>query len=146
MEPARNAALRARMEQLASAYDWMRDQTRRIHEEAAKVTGTAESPDGAVKATVGPRGQLLSLTLDPRASRRLSTEDLSASIVDTVNRAAKDANTRTAELVAPILPTGVSVADLAGGTADPSAWGLGRPLTDETFDAWWAGIRKEADR
>ncbi len=141
-----NAALRARLEELATAYDWMRRQTRRIHEEAAKVTGRAESPDGTVRATVGPRGKLESLTLDPRATRRLSSVELAESIVDTVNRAAKDANTRTAELVAPILPAGVSVAELVDGTADPSTWGPRRPLTDQTFDAWWAGIRKEADR
>jgi DNA-binding protein YbaB len=146
IEPASartNALLRARVEELTEAYEWMRAETRRIHVETQKVTGRAETPGGAVVAEVGPRGQLRSLTLDPRASRRMSSEELAAAIVETVNRAAHDAGTRTAALLASILPAGFSAADLVDGTADPSTWQPERPLTEATFDEWWAKIRKD---
>lgn len=144
--PNATALLRARIEELSGAYEWMRKETRRIHEEMAKVTGKAESPDRAVVATVGPRGQLLSLTLDPRASRRMSTEDLAQTVVETVNRAARDASGRAAALLGPILPPGVSASDLADGTADPTAWQPENPLTEATFDGWWSQIRREGTR
>ena len=137
------ALMRARVEELSRAYEWMRKETSRIHGEMAKVTGKAESPDGAVTATVGPRGQLQSLTLDPRASRRMSTEDLAAAIVETANRAARDASGRAAALLGPILPPGVSASDLADGTADPTAWQPEKPLTEGTFDGWWSQLRRD---
>jgi DNA-binding protein YbaB len=140
-----NALLRARLEEMTAAYEWMNQQTRRIHQEMTKVTGRAETKDGMVVATVGPSGKLLSLTLDPRASRRVSTEELAAAIVETVNRAGTQANSKAAAIMGPILPEGVSVDDVTGPSADPATWLPASPLTGEAFDAWWATIRKKSE-
>jgi DNA-binding protein YbaB len=140
-----NALLRLRLEEMTAAYEWMNKQTARIQQEMSKLTGSAESRDGTVSATVGPRGQLVSLTLDPRSSRRVSTEELAESIMDTVNRAAKQAQSRMVSLVSPILPDGVSADEIANGTVDPASWMPNGPLTDATFDAWWSTIRKKPE-
>jgi DNA-binding protein YbaB len=152
--PARDAAaglrssavLRSQVEELAAAYERIRGETRRVHERMASVTGQAESTDGMVSAKVGPRGHLLSLTLDPRASRRVSTEELSAAIVETVNRAAKEATARAGALLAAILPGGVPVTDLMEGTADPLRWQPDEPLTESAFEAWLARLKHPQPR
>jgi DNA-binding protein YbaB len=138
-----NALLRVRMEELTAAYEWMSEQTTRIHAEMAKLTGKAESRDGMVKATVGQGGTLVALELDPRSSRRVSTEELSVAIIETVNRATKDAGTRAAALAAPLLPAGALDKD-ASAVSDPATWLSKMPMSEETFDAWWSTIRKDA--
>jgi len=156
-----NAALRQRMEELSQAYEWLRQQSLRVHEEAAKIHGQAESPDGMVAVTVGSGGELLALTLDPRASRRVSIEDLAATVVDTVNKAVADASARRSALLAGILPGAASGQSGAPGRAaapgkaaktpapdltDPATWVPDRPLTDETVDEWLKTIRKREER
>jgi len=68
------------------------------------VTGTAWSPDGMIKAVVGPRGHLLDLDIDPQALRRPNSKALSASIVQTVRAAVEDAGRQSNELLNGSLP------------------------------------------
>jgi DNA-binding protein YbaB len=51
------------------------------------VSGTAESADGLIEATVSTRGALTELVLDPRVYRELDTDDLAAQIRAAVNDA-----------------------------------------------------------
>jgi DNA-binding protein YbaB len=68
------------------------------------VTGTAWSPDGMIKAVVGPRGHLLELDIDPRVLRQPNSKALSASIVATVRAAVEDAGRQSAEMMDASLP------------------------------------------
>jgi DNA-binding protein YbaB len=68
------------------------------------VTGTAWSPDGMIKAVVGPRGHLLELDIDPQILRRPNSKALSASIVQTVREAVEDAGRQSTELLNQTLP------------------------------------------
>lgn len=84
------------------------------------VTGTAWSPDGMIKAVVGPRGHLLELDIDPRVLRQPNSQALSATIVATVRAAVEDAGRQSAEMLEASLP-----ADLRGrqqGSADVSKY------------------------
>jgi DNA-binding protein YbaB len=69
------------------------------------VTGTAWSPDGMIKAVVGPRGHLLELDIDPRALRQPNSKALSASIVQTVRAAIEEAGRQSSELLDQTLPS-----------------------------------------
>jgi DNA-binding protein YbaB len=68
------------------------------------VTGTAWSPDGMIKAVVGPRGHLLDLDIDPRVLRQPNSKALSASIVQTVRAAVEDAGRQSNDLLSGTLP------------------------------------------
>src|ERR671920_1267273 len=75
-----------------------------LHQRMLAVTGTAWSPDGMIKAVVGPRGHLLELDIDPRVLRQPNSKALSASIVQTVRAAVEDAGKQSSELLNQTLP------------------------------------------
>jgi DNA-binding protein YbaB len=75
-----------------------------LQERMLAVTGTAWSPDGMIKAVVGPRGHLLELDIDPRVLRQPNSKALSASIVQTVRAAVEDAGRQSSELLGSSLP------------------------------------------
>ncbi|GAA0479038.1 hypothetical protein Aca07nite_68370 [Actinoplanes capillaceus] len=92
--------LRGMMADLQKATKSLPDLQRRMLE----VTGTAWSPDGMIKAVVGPRGHLLELDIDPRVLRQPNSKALSASIVQTVRAAVENAGEQSRELLSGSLP------------------------------------------
>ncbi len=70
-----------------------------IHRRLMELTGVAWSGDGMVKATVGPRGQLLDLEIDPRVFRRPDAAALKASIMGAVTAAIQQVNEQSREIV-----------------------------------------------
>jgi DNA-binding protein YbaB len=86
----------------------------------AQVTGVAWSDDRLVKATAGPRGQLVDLEIDPRVYRQPNSKALAATILATVRRASEAAMAKTQEIVRAAMPNdfgpaqvgAVSMADL----------------------------------
>jgi DNA-binding protein YbaB len=87
----------------------------RIWERVAAIEETAWSHDGRVTASVGARGELRTLELDPRVYRDRDAETLAESIVDTIAEAARHARRRVLEEMAPLLPRNIigAEADLA---------------------------------
>lgn len=75
-----------------------------LQRQMLEVTGTAWSPDGMIKAVVGPRGHLLELDIDPRVLRQPNSKALSASIVQTVRAAVENAGEQSRELLTGSLP------------------------------------------
>lgn len=69
-----------------------------MRQEMNKVKGTAKSQDGFVTATVGPRGQLVDLKLDPRIYRNADSGKLASTIVETVQKAATQAGEKVDEI------------------------------------------------
>ncbi|MFI1995572.1 YbaB/EbfC family nucleoid-associated protein [Actinoplanes sp. NPDC020271] len=68
------------------------------------VTGTANSPDGLITVTVGPRGQLIDLRIDPRVYRQPNAGALAATILATSRAAVEQAAERTREIVDERMP------------------------------------------
>lgn len=69
-----------------------------------QLTETARLPDGLVAATVGARGELTGLVLDP--DRINDAEVVAAAIVATIRQATDAVTARMIELAEPLLPTG----------------------------------------
>lgn len=136
--PQVNAALRARLEQLLGEYDRMRGNLATMQQRLASAEGEARSEDGAVRVTVGPRGELRALEIGPRAYRHLSPSELAEEIMRLARKASASVQEQLEEVMAPFLPAGMSYADAAAGNAEPAAWAPSRPVTNETFDEWFS--------
>jgi len=84
-------------------------------ERVAAIEETAWSRDGWVTVSVGPRGELRTLALDPRVYRDHDAEALARSIVDTTAEAARLVRRRVLDEMAPLLPS-----KPAGSRPDPA--------------------------
>lgn len=96
--------LQARVDELMEEFHRLRSGAEDLQKKLKEVSATARSKDGFVKATVGPRGQLTKLELDPRLYRNPDSGALAESILDTVRRATEDAQGQVEELCKPLLP------------------------------------------
>lgn len=96
--------LRAQAEELMAQFERMRSGYGELQQKLRAVKGTATSSDGYVTATVGPRGQLLKLELDPRIYRRPNSRELASTITKTVQEATAKAQNAVEELCKPFVP------------------------------------------
>jgi DNA-binding protein YbaB len=135
--PDSNGQLRAQLDALLREYDQARRSLSDVRTKMRAVTGTARSPDRLVEATVGPRGHLTALRLDPKACRTLSSEKLAERVLDTVKRAAADATGQVSALLAPTLPPGLPVDELVRGEVVPADWNGTQALSGPSLREWW---------
>jgi DNA-binding protein YbaB len=70
----------------------------------AGTTGTAESADGLIEATVGMRGELVDLVLDPRIFRTPDADALAEQIRTAVNEAGQTAQETVRRELVQFLP------------------------------------------
>lgn len=140
-----NAALRARLEQLLGEYDRMRGNLATMQQRLASAQGEARSEDGSVRVTVGPRGELRTVEIGPRAYRRRAPSELAEEIMRLTKRATASVEEQLQEVMAPFLPAGVSYADAVAGNADLAAWGPPRPLTSENIGGWLSTFSGRGD-
>ena len=70
----------------------------------SRITGVGHSPDRLVKATVGPRGQLVDLEIDPRVFRNPDSRTLAEAILVAARNAVDDANAKTTTVVNEAVP------------------------------------------
>lgn len=96
----------------------------RAQRDALRVTGTAWSKDGLVKAVVGPRGHLLELDLDPRVYRTPNSKALAATILATVRAATDDALEQTGAILDRTVPP--DLRGRAAGNGRLDMWRMGR--------------------
>ncbi|MFI6290922.1 YbaB/EbfC family nucleoid-associated protein [Nonomuraea sp. NPDC050790] len=75
-----------------------------LNARARAVQVTEKSADGLVCATVGVRGELVRLDLDPRIFRRPDATGLADTITDTVRRACAKAVDELERLFEPVVP------------------------------------------
>ena len=79
------------------------------HKKMAQITAVAWSDDRLIKATVGPRGQLVDLEIDPRIYRQPNSKALAATILATVRKACDEAMAKTQEIVKAAMPSDIDV-------------------------------------
>jgi len=84
--------------------DALEREVRRIRDALEETRCSVESPDGLIEATVGGRGRLVGLRLDPRIYRCQDAEALAQDILDTVRRATEQAEEQVARIAASLLP------------------------------------------
>jgi DNA-binding protein YbaB len=113
MRPERQA----RIDELLQQYRHMRDNLGAMQREMTELTATAESPGGAVRATVDYRGNLSKLEINPRAYRSLDSTTMGEQIVETAKMAARQVQERVREVVSPNVPD-VAGLSVIGGDFD----------------------------
>ncbi|GGQ02571.1 YbaB/EbfC family nucleoid-associated protein [Streptosporangium pseudovulgare] len=105
---------RRTMEELAEEYNRQAAQLRETYGRLNELNVTAQSDDGMVSVTVGPRGQVQDLTLDPRVYRKLSPSELARAIMEQIGAATGEVADQTKELMAPFLPEGLPYEEVFG--------------------------------
>jgi len=96
--------MRAYADELQARFEKMSREGPAIQQSAKEVQVTEKSPDGLISATVGPRGDLLKLELDPRIYRRPDSQELAETITETIKAAADKARDQVLELFSTIIP------------------------------------------
>jgi DNA-binding protein YbaB len=106
-----NRALRARFDEVYGQYERLRSGLDELQQRLAALRVTERSDDGQVSATVGQRGQLVKLELDPRIYRDHNVDALAAKITATVEKATSSAAAAVQDLVGGYLPAGSGALD-----------------------------------
>ena len=99
-----NHALRARFDDVLGQYQRLRSGMDDMQRRLAELQISAESDDGLIRATVGPRGQLIDLRLDRRIYRDMDAGELSRKIVTTTEQAAAQMAEQVQQMMAGYLP------------------------------------------
>ena len=113
MDP-QNAALQAHADELRADFQRLMAEGPAVAARAREVVVTRRSRDGLVSVTVGPRGDLVHLDIDPRVFRRPDSRGLADAIVETVQAAAAEAQERVVETLSTVLPRDAVEAQLSG--------------------------------
>jgi DNA-binding protein YbaB len=92
-------------------YQQLRSGLDELQQRLATLQTTERSADGQVTATVGPRGQLVRLELDPGIYRDRDADALAAKVTDTVQRATAAVTAAVEKLVGGYLPAGSGALD-----------------------------------
>lgn len=99
-----NRHLRDRLAEVYGRFNRLRSDVDELQQRLATLRVTVESPNGLVKATVGPRGQLVDLQLDPRGVRTMNSDRLARAILATVQEAAKRSVDQVEALMSEYMP------------------------------------------
>jgi len=110
------AGLAALAESLRETAEKLATDGPRLQAEAKAVHVTETSPNGLVTVTVGARGELVRLDIDPRVFRRPDSRELADTITETVHRAAAAAQQRVLDVFEPLVPRATLQAHLDGDT------------------------------
>ncbi|GAA2213951.1 hypothetical protein GCM10009850_094150 [Nonomuraea monospora] len=92
------------LEQLVQEVDQQTEQLRQMQERMRELSATATSKDGMVTVTVGPRGEVRTIDLDPRVYRKLTPSELSDTIVAQIRDATRQVSGEMKELMEPFVP------------------------------------------
>ncbi|MFI7606611.1 YbaB/EbfC family nucleoid-associated protein [Micromonospora sp. NPDC049366] len=101
-----NHALRARFDEVYGQYQQLRSGLAELRTKLEQLRVTERSADGRVTVTVGARGDLVSVELDPAVYQDRDATKLGRTVTDTVRRASARAVASTQELAAGYLPAG----------------------------------------
>jgi DNA-binding protein YbaB len=88
------SGLRAMAQEVSNKLTNLQGNIGEMRQEMNEAKATVKSQDGHITATVGPRGQLIKLELDPRIYRRPDSAKLAAAITDTIQKAAVEVGKR----------------------------------------------------
>lgn len=97
---------------LYADYTKLASDVREMQRKLAETRASAESPDGFIRVTVGGRGELLELELNPRIYRSIDSVALAADIKDTIQAAVESARLTAFELNRPFLPHDAQVSNI----------------------------------
>lgn len=99
------SGMRAQAAELMAQFERVRDGAGELQQKLKAVSVTVTSDDGLVKATCGPRGQVVKVEFDPRIYRRPNSKELSATVTETIRKASAQAMAEVEELCKPWIPS-----------------------------------------
>jgi DNA-binding protein YbaB len=99
-----NQGLRDRLAEVHGRYARLRSDLDDLQRRLASLRVSCVSDDGLVRATVGPRGQLVDLSLDRAIYREADSDRLARTIVATVREAAARTAGQVEEMMTGYLP------------------------------------------
>ncbi|MGI8720964.1 MAG: YbaB/EbfC family nucleoid-associated protein [Geodermatophilaceae bacterium] len=102
--PSDLAGMRAFAEELQGRFEKLATEGPQLQERARTIQVTEKSPDGLISATVGARGELIRLDLDPRIYRRPDSRELADTITETIKAAGEKAQDQVLEVFEPLVP------------------------------------------
>ncbi|MDF2706783.1 MAG: hypothetical protein K0R62_2435 [Nonomuraea muscovyensis] len=108
------AGLQAYADELQARFMRLQSEALSLHETARAVEVTEKSANGLVRATVGARGDLIRLDLDPRVFRDPDAQGLANTITDTIHRATAKALDKVVEIFESVVPADQMRAHLEG--------------------------------
>jgi DNA-binding protein YbaB len=97
-----------------SQHEQLRINLESLQQSLEEVAETAHSSDGLIAATIGARGELKELVLDPRIYRTTDATALATAITETIHAATEAVATRMMEIAEPLLPDGLPSGSGAG--------------------------------
>lgn len=106
------------IEDFAADFERRREELAELQSKIRKAKTTATSDKRMLTATVGPHGELTALKFNSHDYHDLSSTELAALIVKTVQKARDEAMDKMGALMAPALPPGVNFDAVAGGKLD----------------------------
>ncbi|MGW5683886.1 YbaB/EbfC family nucleoid-associated protein [Nonomuraea sp. NPDC003754] len=108
------AGLQAYADELRATFMRLQEDGAELHAKAKAVQVSAKSRDGLVSVTVGSRGELIRLDIDPRIYRHPDARGLADTITETVHQAAAKAREQIIEVFSPLIPVDQMEAHLEG--------------------------------
>jgi DNA-binding protein YbaB len=110
------AGLAALAESLRGTAEKLATEGPAVAARAKAVQVTKTSDDGLVTVTVGARGELVQLDIDPRVFRRPDARELADTITETVHAAAAQAQEQVLDVFQSLVPREVMQAHISGDT------------------------------
>jgi DNA-binding protein YbaB len=108
------AGMRAYAEELEKRFWRLQEEGPKLQQRARALQITEKSPDGLISATVGARGELIRLDIDPRIYRRPDARALADTITETVTKAGTKAREAVVDLFAAVVPREQMEVQLSG--------------------------------
>ncbi|MBB3729991.1 YbaB/EbfC family nucleoid-associated protein [Nonomuraea dietziae] len=115
-------AFHATIAELAGDVNRQITQVREAYAKLGALESTVHSDDGMVGVTVGARGQVRSIELNPRVYRRLSPAELADAIMEQISRATGAVSEQSRQLMEPLMPEGLPYEEVFGENATLDAF------------------------
>lgn len=111
------AGMHAYAEELEKRFWRLQEEGPKLQERARALQVTEKSGDGLITATVGARGELVRLDIDPRIYRRPDARALADDITETIKKAGAKARAEVVDLFAALVPREQVEAQLRGDSS-----------------------------
>lgn len=109
------------IEQTLAKYREQRAGLGELQRRLGEISCSATAPRQTVSVTVGHQGEVVDLKFPTGAYKRMAPSELAAAILSTIGEARSKALDEAAELLSPMLPSGMAARDIVAGKADLQA-------------------------
>jgi DNA-binding protein YbaB len=105
-------------EELIAEYEERRAKTGELQRKISEIRGTATSPRGSIKVTVGVQGEVTEIQFPTSAYKRMPPKELSETLLATISEAKDSAQEALRELMTPEMPASPNFTALLQGNTD----------------------------